>query len=117
MTARSTWVRLLRLALLPYFAWEMLQAPAFTGMSPGWWVATAVCALASIGDGVIVLAVFAIGALLFRDWRWSAPPRACRDVAPRSQREARSASGFVNEASPRMTSTNAHQNWTLAMSA
>ena len=65
----TTGVRLLIIALPAYFVWEMLQAPAFTGMPQGWWAATAVCALAAAGDGVIVLAVFAIGAGLYRDWR------------------------------------------------
>ena len=71
-------VRLLIIALPAYFVWEMLQAPAFTGMPPGWWAATAVCTLAAAGDGVIVLAVFGIGAGLYRDWRWFAPPRPGR---------------------------------------
>lgn len=70
--------RLLLLALPPYFAWEMLQAPAFTGMPPGRWSATAVCALAAVGDGVIVLVVFSFAALLFHDWRWFVPPRVGR---------------------------------------
>jgi hypothetical protein len=36
-------LRLLALTLPAYFAWEMLQAPAFTGMPKGWLQATAVC--------------------------------------------------------------------------
>lgn len=76
----TTCVRLLVIALPAYFVWEMLQAPAFTGMPPGWWAATAVCALATVGDGVIVLAVFAVGAGLYRDWRWFAPPRPGRSA-------------------------------------
>ena len=78
MKLGATGVRLFVLALPPYFAWEMLQAPAFTGMPPGWWPATAVCALAAVGDGVLVVVVFALCALLFRDWRWFSPPRAAR---------------------------------------
>ena len=67
-------VRVLALTLPVYFAWEMLQAPAFTGMPSGWWAATAVCAQATAGDGVIVFSVFAMGALMFRDARWFTPP-------------------------------------------
>ncbi len=59
MDILKTAARLLLLALPPYFAWEMLQAPGFTGMPPGGWSATAVCAQAAVGDGVIVLVVFA----------------------------------------------------------
>jgi len=77
-TPVTTGVRLLIIALPAYFVWEMLQAPAFTGMPLGWWAATAVCGLAAVGDGVIVLAVFGIGAGLYRDWRWFAPPRPGR---------------------------------------
>lgn len=77
-TLVTTGVRLLIIALPTYFVWEMLKTPAFTGMPPGWWAATAVCALAAVGDGVIVLAVFGIGAGLYRDWRWFAPPRPGR---------------------------------------
>ena len=73
--------RLLVIALPLYFAWEMLQAPAFTGMSEDWRAATAVCALAALGDGVIVLGVFGLGVLAFRDARWFTPPRLGRYAA------------------------------------
>ena len=73
--------RLLVLALPAYFAWEMFQAPAFTGMPARWWAATAMCARATAGDGVIVLAVFALGALVLRDWRWFTPPSLPRYTA------------------------------------
>lgn len=78
MRLARTIARLLAVALPLYFVWEMLQAPAFTGMPAGWVAATAVCALATAGDGVIVLVVFAIGALAFRDARWFVPPRPGR---------------------------------------
>ena len=78
MSLTATCARLLVLALPTYFAWEMLQAPAFTGMPVGWWAATGACALATVGDGVIVLAVFGVGAFLYHDWRWFSPPRAGR---------------------------------------
>jgi hypothetical protein len=69
-----TAVRVLALALPLFFAWEMAQAPAFTGMPEDWVSATAVCALAALGDGVIVLALWGTGGLLFGDPRWFAPP-------------------------------------------
>jgi len=71
-------LRLLVLTLPAYFAWEMLQAPAFTGMPEGWLQATAVCAVATLGDGVIVLGLFGLGWLVFRDFRWFVPPRVGR---------------------------------------
>jgi hypothetical protein len=58
----STMARLLAVALPLYFAWEMLQAPLFTGMPEGWLRATAICALATLGDGVLVGALALTGA-------------------------------------------------------
>ena len=74
----TTVVRLLVIATPLYFTWEMLQAPAFTGMPDGWLAATLVCAIATLGDAVIVLLLFGLGALVFRDQRWFHPPRLGR---------------------------------------
>ena len=60
--------------------WEMLQAPAFTGMPDDWKRATAWCALAALGDGVIVLFLFLLGWVMFRTPRWFVPPRIGRYV-------------------------------------
>ena len=49
--------RLLAVALPLYFAWEMAQAPFFTGMPTGWVRATLMCAQAAVGDAVLVAAV------------------------------------------------------------
>lgn len=73
--------RLLVIALPLYFVWEMLQAPAFTGMPDDWWAATAVCAVVTLGDAVIVLGLFGLGVLVFRDARWFVPPRLGRYAA------------------------------------
>ena len=70
--------RLLAIALPLNFAWEMLQMPAFTRLPANLLVATAWCAVATLGDGVLVLVVFFIGTALFADRRWFAPPRAGR---------------------------------------
>jgi hypothetical protein len=61
-----------------YFAWEMLQAPFFTGMPAHWLAATAICALATLGDGVLVTLVATAGAVLYRDARWFVPPSVSR---------------------------------------
>jgi hypothetical protein len=71
-------IRLLLVALPLNFAWEMLQAPAFTGMPADWLAATSVCAQAAVGDGMIALVLFGLGVLAFRDRRWFAPPRLGR---------------------------------------
>jgi amino acid transporter len=70
-----TVVRLLAIAIPLYFTWEMLQAPAFTGMPDDWLAATLVCAAATVGDAVIVLLLFGLGVLTFRDRLWFRPPR------------------------------------------
>lgn len=75
-----TSIRLLAIALPLYFAWEMLQMPAFTGLPESVLRATAWCALATLGDGVLVVVVFVIAAVLFADRCWFAPPRPGRYV-------------------------------------
>jgi hypothetical protein len=55
--------RLLVVAVPLSFGWEMLQAPGFTGMPPGWIVGTAVCALAALADALIVLTLFGLAGL------------------------------------------------------
>lgn len=70
--------RLLAVSLPLYFAWEMLQAPFFIGMPEDWVAATAICALATLGDGVLVLVVMTAGALLYRNGRWFMLPSASR---------------------------------------
>lgn len=81
MSQAGTIARFLVIALPIYFIWEMLQAPAFTGMPEGWAAATGVCAVATLGDGVIVLGVFGLGALAFGDTRWFVRPRIGRYTA------------------------------------
>jgi hypothetical protein len=70
--------RLLAVALPVYFAWEMVQAPFFTGMPAHWLAASAICALATLGDGVLVTLVATAGAVLYRDGRWFVPPSVSR---------------------------------------
>ena len=72
--------RLLAVALPLYFAWEMAQAPFFTGMPTGWVRATLMCAQAAVGDAVLVAAVAIAGALLYRDRGWFVPPSLLRYV-------------------------------------
>jgi len=69
--------RLLAVTLPLYFAGEMLQAPFFTGMPVHWVAATAICALATLGDGVLVALVATAGAVLYRNGRWFVPPSPC----------------------------------------
>lgn len=73
-----TSIRLLAIALPLHFAWEMLQMPAFTRLPESLLVATAWCAVATLGDGALILTVFFIAAALFADRRWFAPPRRRR---------------------------------------
>src|SRR5712691_12619914 len=56
----------------------MLQMPAFTRLPESLLVDTAWCAVATLGDGALVLVVFLIATALFADRRWFAPPRLGR---------------------------------------
>jgi hypothetical protein len=72
-----TVLRLLAVALPLNLAWELLQAPAYGPMGDTWLEGFLVCARATLGDGVIFLALYGLGAVLYgRDW--FAPPRVGR---------------------------------------
>ena len=62
-------------ALMLNFPWEIMQAPLYHGM-PGaaHWDAVKVCALATSGDGVIMLLAYSGAALLVRDGWWVMRP-------------------------------------------
>jgi hypothetical protein len=62
------------------FAWELLQAPAYGSMGDTWLEGLLVCVRATLGDGVIFLALFGVGWLLFGR-HWFAPPRIDRYAA------------------------------------
>lgn len=75
MTGLGLLARLLAVALPPYFAWEMLQMLFFTGMPVNWVISTLLCGLAALGNGVIILGLYAFGAWAFRSREWFSPPR------------------------------------------
>lgn len=75
---RNAHVRLLVIALPLSFLWEMLQAPAFTGLPRPWFAHAAVCSTAAVGDALLVLALFLLGRRLFADSDWVRPPRVHR---------------------------------------
>ena len=59
------------LATIPVsFVWEMAQAHAFTGLPASMFWATIACALASLGDGLLVLLIWSAGALVFGQAAW-----------------------------------------------
>ena len=55
------------------FAWETAQSALFAPMG-GWVSGTWRCFVASLGDGVILLAIVAAGSLLFRRVDWFVRP-------------------------------------------
>ena len=73
-------LRLLVIAAPLNFVWEMLQAPAFTGMPDDWLAMTGWCALATVGDVILVIMLWALGLLIFKSGAWFTPPRAMRYV-------------------------------------
>jgi hypothetical protein len=72
-TMRRFLMRLFLLAVGINFLWEMAQMPLYENMPfddpMSWWL----CFRASLGDGIIVLAIWAIGIALFRSRGWFAP--------------------------------------------
>ena len=60
-------------AVLGNYPWELAQAPLYVGMESFravWWH----CFVASLGDGLLVLGIFAIGWLLRRRHTWFVHP-------------------------------------------
>jgi hypothetical protein len=55
------------------YPWELAQAPLFTAESHGTGILLH-CFVASLGDGILVLALFALGWLVFRRQDWFARP-------------------------------------------
>ena len=70
--------RIVAVALPLYFVWELAQIPAYVAESRSWLLIVASCGLATLGDALIVLALWGLGALVFRGTRWFAPPRVLR---------------------------------------
>lgn len=62
--------------------WEMVQMPAYVEMAGRSWLETALpCAVASLGDVAVTLALYGLGALAAGRWRWAVEPRWNVDVA------------------------------------
>jgi hypothetical protein len=60
-------------AVLGNYPWEVAQAPLYVGMESFrtvWWH----CFVASLGDGLLILGIFAIGWLLLRRPTWFVHP-------------------------------------------
>src|SRR5712692_3324140 len=61
------------MAVLVNYPWELAQAPLYVGMEhvrTPWWH----CFRASLGDGVLVLGIFAVGWAVLRQQAWFVAP-------------------------------------------
>ncbi len=58
-------------AFLINYLWEMLQMPFFDDMNYADLATWFFCFKASIGDANIILFIFILGRLLFREWEWA----------------------------------------------
>lgn len=65
-------LRLLAISMPLNFAWEMLQMPAFAGLPNNTFATVGVCAIAAIGDALIALSLWRLGARIFGDLLWLA---------------------------------------------
>jgi len=63
-------VRLFVVSVGINYLWEMAQMPLYEGMSFQNLVSWLLCFRASLGDGLIVLAIWAIGFFVFRNLDW-----------------------------------------------
>ena len=72
-TATRLFVVTFLVAVAVNFVWEIGQSPLFGPMG-GWLSGSWRCFVASLGDGVIVLAIAAIGCLVFRRVEWFVRP-------------------------------------------
>lgn len=57
-------------AFLINYIWEMAQMPFFSGMDYSDIRVWLICLKASIGDANIIIVIFLIGRLFFRNWDW-----------------------------------------------
>ncbi len=67
--------RLFVIAVLVNYVWELVQAPLYVGMDSFklvWWH----CGLAALGDGLLVLLIYATGWAVLRSRDWFAHPGA-----------------------------------------
>lgn len=65
--------RLFVVAVLGNYPWELAQAPLYIGMESFravWWH----CLVASLGDGLLILGLFAAGWLILRQYTWFVHP-------------------------------------------
>ena len=69
----KTFAAIFVVAVLGNYPWELAQAPLYVGMESFravWWH----CFVASLGDGLLVLGIFAMGWLLLRRHTWFVHP-------------------------------------------
>ena len=67
--------RLFVIAVLVNYVWEIVQAPLYVGMESFklvWWH----CGMAALGDGLLMLLIYAVGWAVLRRWDWFAHPGA-----------------------------------------
>lgn len=75
-TRRVTWWTLAAIFVIAVafnLVWELAQAPLYVGMDDfrkTWWV----CLLAALGDGLLLLLIFAVGWLMLRQRDWFVRP-------------------------------------------
>lgn len=65
--------RLFVIAVLVNYVWELVQAPLYVGMDSFklvWWH----CGLAALGDGLLMLLIYAAGWAVLRKWDWFVHP-------------------------------------------
>src|SRR5437016_5410533 len=72
--SRSSWsffAAVVTAAFCLNWLWEMVQMAAYVEMAGRSWAETLLpCTLAALGDVAMMLAIYGLGALAARNWRW-----------------------------------------------
>jgi hypothetical protein len=71
---KRTLISVFVVAVLFNYLWELAQAPLYVGLERYNAVVFWHCFVASLGDGVIVLLIVAVGSISFQRWDWFVRP-------------------------------------------
>jgi hypothetical protein len=70
----KTLISVFVVAVLLNYLWELAQAPLYVGLERYTAAVFLHCFVASLGDGIMVLLIVAVGWILFEQWDWFQQP-------------------------------------------
>jgi hypothetical protein len=81
-----TVISLFIVAVLLNYVWELAQAPLYVGLERYTAAVLWHCFIASLGDGIMVMLIFAAGWITLQRWDWFERPGCCQIFANASCR-------------------------------